>query len=85
MTTDISAAGWTQVTTYTKTRNKKLRDTFRVFTNQLGWVKAHSDKTGKDFYFNTLDELLTKVEALKKIRFVLASGELPTEVVSRFA
>lgn len=85
MTTDISVAGWTQVATYTKTRNKKLRDTFRIFTNQLGWVKAHSDKTGKDFYFNTLDELLTKVEALKKIRYVLASGSLPVEVVSRFA
>lgn len=85
MTTDISAAGWTEVTTFTKIRNSKLRDTFRIYANQFGWTKGHSDKTGKDFYFNSLDELLTKVEALKKIRYVLATGELPTEVVSRFA
>jgi len=85
MTTDISAAGWTQVTTFTKTKNKKLRDTFRIFQNELGWTKGHSDKTGKELYFNTLEDLLTKAEALRKIRYVLASGSLPTAVVSRFS
>ena len=85
MNTDISIAGWKQVATYTKTKNKKLRDTFRIFVNQLGWCKGHSDKTGKDFYFESLDALLTKVEALKKIRFHLATGSLPTEVVNRFS
>ena len=76
---------WTEVCTFTKTRKGKLRDTFRVFINELGWCKCHSDKHGKDYYFNSLDDLLVKVQALKSIRFVLATGELPTAVVSRFA
>ena len=74
---------WTEVCTFTKRRNGKLRDTFRVFINQLGWCKCHQDKTGKDFYFNTVEDLLVKVDALKKIRFTKATGELPTAVVSR--
>ena len=85
MTIDISVAGWTEVATFTKVRNQKLRDTFRVFINPLGWVKGHSDKSGKDNYFNTIDELLDKIEALHKIRYRLATGELPTEVVNRYA
>lgn len=85
MTTDISIAGWTEVATYTKVRNQKLRDTFRVFVNPLGWVKGHSDKSGKDFHFKTIDELLDKIEALHKIRYRLATGELPTEVVNQYA
>lgn len=85
MTTDISIAGWQEVATLTKTRNKKLRDTFRIFINPLGWVKGHSDKTGKDVYFENLDALLAKVDALKKIRYQLATGSLPSVVVSRFA
>ena len=85
MTVDISVAGWTEVATFTKVRNQKLRDTFRVFVNPLGWVKGHSDKSGKDNYFNTIDELLDKIEALQKIRYRLATGELPTEVVNRYA
>ena len=74
---------WTEVCTFTKTRNKKLRDTFRVFVNELGWCKCHQDKTGKDFYFDSLADLLNKIEALRKIRYVQATGELPAVVVSR--
>ena len=74
---------WTEVCTFTKTRNKKLRDTFRVFINELGWCKCHQDKTGKDFYFDSLADLLNKIEALRKIRYVHATGELPAVVVSR--
>lgn len=76
---------WTEVCTFTKKRKGVLRDTFRISVNELGWCKCHSDKTGKDFFFNSLDELLVKIEALRKIRFVLASGELPTAINSRFA
>ena len=75
---------WTEVSTYTKHTRGKLRDTFRVFVNQLGWCKCHQDKTGKDFYFDSVDALLTKIEALKKIRFVHATGELPTTICGRF-
>ena len=76
---------WTEVCTLTKTRKGKLRDTFRIFMNELHWCKCHSDKTGKDFYFNSLDDLLVKVQALRNIRFVLATGKLPTAITNRYA
>lgn len=75
---------WTEVCTYTKTRNRKLRDTFRVFINELGWCKCHQDKTGKDFYFDSVDALLVKIQALKKISFVHSTGELPSVITSRY-
>ncbi len=84
MTVNISIAGWTEVASFTKTRRGKLRDTFRVFTNDLSWCKCHQDKTGKDFYFDSVEELLIKIDALKCINFVSATGELPTNIVGRF-
>ena len=75
---------WTEVCTFTKTKNGKLRDTFRVTINQLGWCKCHQDKSGKDFFFNSVDELLVKIQALKKIRFVHATGELPAAITNRY-
>ena len=74
---------WTEVCTFTKISKGKLRDTFRVFVNQLGWCKCHQDKTGKDFHFNTVEDLLEKIDKLKAIRFTHATGELPASVVSR--
>lgn len=81
----MNIAGWVEVATYQKVRNSKIRDTFRVFVNELGWCKGHSDKTGKDFYFESLSSLIRKVEALEKIRYKLHTGELPDTVVSRYA
>ena len=81
----MNIAGWVEVATYQKVRNSKIRDTFRVFVNELGWCKGRSDKSGKDFYFESLSALHQKIEALRKIRYQLTSGELPSKVVSRYA
>ena len=81
----MNFAGWTEVATFTKTRNQKLRDTFRIFTNELAWVKSHQDKTGKDVVYASLSQLEQKIEALKAIRFVHATGEVPKRVVSQYA
>jgi hypothetical protein len=81
----MNTAGWEEICTFTKYRNGKLRDTFRIYTNELDWCKGHSDKTGKDFYFESQSSLNKKLEGLQKIRYSLASGELPKRIVSRYA
>ena len=81
----MKISGWTEVATFTKTKNGKLRDTFRVFVNELGWCKGRDDKRGRDYYFHSLDEMLAKIESLKKIRYVRATGELPKSVISQYA
>ena len=81
----MNIAGWVEVATYQKVRNSKIRDTFRIFMNELGWCKGHSDKTGKDFYFESLSALTSKIEALEKIRYQLHTGQLPEKIVSRYA
>ena len=76
---------WTEVCSYTKTRNGKLRDTYRIYVNSLGWVKGHSDKNGKAQVFKSIEELNAKIAGLLQIRFHLATGELPTVVVNQYA
>ena len=48
---------WTEACTFTKHTKGKLRDTVRVFINEMHWCKTHSDKTGKEHYFNSVEEL----------------------------
>ena len=82
----MNIAGWVQVATFTKFTTKgKLKDTFRIYLNPLGWCKGRSDKTGKDFYFDSLSLLHKKIEGLKQVRYKLASGEVPSKVISRYA
>ena len=81
----MNIAGWVEVATFQKDKQGKIRDTFRIYVNELGWCKGHSDKTGKDWHFQSLSSLVTKVEALKKLRFKLISGELPGKVISQYA
>ena len=76
---------WTEACTFTKHTKGKLRDTVRVFINEMHWCKTHSDKTGKEQYFNYVEELQTRLDALQNIHFRLATGAVPTHIVSRFA
>ena len=45
-------------------RNKKgkVRHGFTIYRNDLGWVKGRDDK-GVELWFNSIDELLTKISA----------------------
>ena len=76
---------WTEACTFQKHTKGKLRDTVRVFINVMHWCKTHSDKTGKEQYFNSVEELQTRLDALHNIRFRLATSAVPTHIVSRFA
>lgn len=75
---------WTEVATYTKSRKGKIRDTYRIYVNSLGWVKGHSDKHGKAVIFKSLEEMQQKISNLLAIRFHLTTGAPPTEVVSQY-
>ncbi len=78
---------WTEVATYRKyfrkSKQLKIWDTFRVYVNSLGWVKSHSDKTGKTVYYKSVEELQDRIKALHKIKYSLISGELPATVVAQ--
>ena len=75
---------WTEVACFIKyvkgPEPSKVRDRFRIYVNAQGCVKGKSERNGKEFDFKTLDNLLDKVKALKKISYKLETGELPTEV-----
>ena len=58
---------WTEVATYTKTRKGKLRDTYRIYVNSLGWVKGHSDKHGKSVIFKSLEEMQQRMHQQDKL------------------
>ena len=75
---------WTEVATYTKHRKGKLRDTYRIYVNSHGWVKGHSDKHGKAVIFKSLEEMQQKINSLLSIRFRLATGAPPTQVVPQY-
>ena len=75
---------WTEVATYTKSRKGKIRDTYRIYVNSLGWVKGHSDKHGKAVIFKSLAEMQQKIRSLLAIRFHLATGSPPRVVVSQY-
>ena len=59
---------------------KRVRDRVRVYVNATGHVKAKSERTGKEYDFNSVEEMHTKINALQKISYVLESGELPTAI-----
>ena len=76
---------WTEACTFQKhNRSGKLRDTLRVYINEMCWFKTHSDMTGKEQYYNSVEEPQTRLDALQGIRFRLAMGPVPTNIVSRF-
>ena len=81
----MNIAGWEEVCTFTKTRNRKLRDTFRIYINELGWCKAHSDKHGKDYYFESKNALDDKLAGLRQVNYIMASGDIPVKIISRYA
>ena len=75
---------WTEVACYVKyckgTKSTKIRDRFRIYVNAQGCVKGKSERSGKEFDFKSLEDLLAKVKSLRKISYKLETGELPTEV-----
>lgn len=82
----MNIGGWTEVAAFTKHRRTgKLRDTFRIYTNELGWCKGRCDEKGKDFPFESVAALHKKIETLKSLNYQHKHGELPTAVVSRYA
>ena len=82
----LDSSGWIQVATFTKHNRKgKLRDTFRVYTNELCWCKGRSDQSGRDFLFNSHFALSTKATQLVDSGYELASGELPLRVVGQYS
>ena len=80
-------AGWDEVGTLTKHNRKgKLRDTFRIFQNQFGWCKGRRDETGKEFWFNSEEELQTKLDSLLQLNYKVASEiNIANEITSRFS
>jgi len=66
-----------------KKRGLKVLKAFTIWSNELGWCKARSDK-GLDVWFKTLDDLEKFIEARQAQRYKI-EGELnmPEKVVSR--
>lgn len=77
---------WTEVACFKKATKgktvKRVRDRVRVYVNATGNVKAKSERTGKEYDFNSVEQMHSKINALQKISYVLESGALPTEVTT---
>ncbi len=57
---------------------------FTFYTYSIGWCKARDDK-GKDYWFNSLEELEAFVQARYKIRYRhVQEFTAPDMIVSRF-
>ena len=68
-----------------RNKNNKVRDRIRLFVNDLNWCKANSEKTSKEFWFNTIEELEVKLQTWNNLKFVsVMQMKLPTEINSRF-
>ena len=67
-------------------RNKKgkVRHGYTIYRNGLGWVKGRDDK-GVELWFNSIDELLTKIDRLLLLNYHWTQAlELPEVIINRF-
>ena len=83
----MNYAGWNEIGKLTKHRRSgKLRDTFRIYVNNLSWCKGRRDETGKEFWFDSAEELQTKLASLEALNYKASEElKLPTEIISHFA
>ncbi len=78
---------WIEVGTLVKiNRNHKVRDRIHLYHNSLGWMKAKSEKTSKEHWFDTSASLEEKIRSWLHLNYEFINEfKLPDEINSRFA
>ena len=78
---------WEEVGTLVKiNRNGKVRDRIHLQHNSLGWMKSKSEKTSKELWFNTSDELMQKINSWLALNYQFTyEFSCPAVINSRFA